>query len=97
MCKYVEVEDYVDDDVGGCRVWAGLVPGEQGAASSGPGTGTQYQDPGTPPEAAWEPIVRPSLTGHVGRVGAGVYNRTHICFAMPHGSCVDLSDICPCD
>ena len=73
------------------------MPGDQGAASSGPGTGTQYQDPVTPPEAAWEPIVRPSLTGHVGRVGAGVYNRTHICFAMPHGSCVDLSDLCPCD
>ena len=80
MCRYV------DDDVGGCRVWAGLVPGEQGAASSGPGTGTQCQDPGTPPEAAWEPIVRPSLTGHVGRVGAGVYNRTHICFAMRYAS-----------
>ena len=71
MCRYVEVEDDVDDDVGGCRVWAGLVPGEQGAASSGPGTGTQYQDPGTPPEAAWEPIVRPSLTGYVGGWGRG--------------------------
>ena len=32
--------------MGGCRVWAGLVPGEQGAASSGPGTGTQYPLPG---------------------------------------------------
>ena len=89
MCRYVDIDD---DVVGGCRVWARLGPGEQGAASSGPGTGTQGNTV-TPPEAAWEPIVMPSLTGHVGRVGAGIYNRTHICFVMPHGPCVDVSDL----
>ena len=63
-----------------CQVSRGRPPRVQVQVPS-----AQDQDPGTPPEAAWEPIVRPSLTGHVGRVGAGVYNRAHICFAMPHG------------